>query len=123
MPVPGDMDTNGDLIVQTTKELTPGAKCPSCHRRVNHPKKDSSPDSEVDSFRVPAGEKKASREVEEIAAQHAGINIEAPYWRWKYRAALDVHVLQQEPGFLARAMGGEPLSFVGRLRSEHEGDA
>jgi hypothetical protein len=102
---PGDMDLNGDLV-RTHKELAAGSKCPSCNRRINHPKKPSSPESEVDSFRVPAGEKAASREVEEIAMQHAGISPEAKYARWKYRAALDAYVLQQPPGFLARALDG-----------------
>ena len=85
-------------------ELEPGQKCPTCSRRVNHPRKSTSPESEVDSFRVPAGEKALSREVEEIAARHAGINTEAPYWRFRYRVGLDAFVLQQPPGFLARAI-------------------
>jgi hypothetical protein len=101
----GDIDAHGELV-NTHKDLAPGAKCPACARRIPHPKKPSSPESEVDSFRVPAGEKASSREVEEIAAQHAGINVEAPYWRWKYRAAQDAFALQQPPGYLARALDG-----------------
>ena len=99
-------DPHGDLIPDTHAPA-PGEKCPTCDRRVNHPKRADSPSSEVDSFRVPAGEKDNSRAVEEVASEHAGISTSSPYWRWRYRVALDAWVLQQPPGFLARAMEGE----------------
>jgi hypothetical protein len=85
-------------------EVAPGETCQTCKRRVPHPKKKDSPQSEVDSFRVPPGEKDNSRAVEEVASEHAGISTAEKFWRWKYRVALDAWVLQQQPGFLARAM-------------------
>ena len=96
-------DLNGELIPDSHTPA-PGTVCPTCERRVNHPRAESSPKSEVDAYRCPAGEKEKSREVEEIAMRHAGINPEGKYPRWAYRVALDAFVLQQKPGFLARAM-------------------
>jgi hypothetical protein len=84
-------------------DLEPGGKC-ECGYRKPHPRKADSPQSEVDSFRVPPGEKDNSRAVEEVASEHAGISTAEKFWRWKYRAALDAYVLQQPPGFLARAL-------------------
>ena len=100
-------DLNGELIPDSHRPPEPGEKCPTCDRRVNHPKLASSPQSEVDSFRVPPGEKDNSRAVEEVASEHAGISTAEKFWRWRYRVAIDAYVLQQQPGFLARAMEGE----------------
>ncbi len=37
-----------------SSEVEPGHVCPTCNRRVNHPKKETSPDSRVKSLRIPA---------------------------------------------------------------------
>lgn len=34
--------------------VEPGTVCPTCERRVNHPRKAASPQSRVKSFRIPA---------------------------------------------------------------------
>lgn len=52
--------------------IEPGQVCPTCERRVNHPRKHDSPDTKVFSYRVPVDEADAHAEIREQVAQHLG---------------------------------------------------
>lgn len=75
--------------------IEPGQVCPTCERRVSHPRKQSSPDTVVFSYRVPADEAEAHREIREVAAKFLGTH-ERPHWQFHtYVLALTL-VLQDE---------------------------
>lgn len=75
--------------------VEPGQVCPTCERRVNHPKKSSSPDTVVFSYRVPVDEADIHREIREDVAKFLGTH-ERPHWQfWTFAFALAT-VLQDE---------------------------
>jgi hypothetical protein len=75
--------------------IEPGQTCESCGRRVPHPRKESSPDTIVFSYRVPADEADAHREIRETAAKFLATH-ERPHWQfWTIAFALAA-VLQDE---------------------------
>ncbi len=82
--------------------LKPGKECPTCHNRIPHKKKKTSPTSAVHSFRGPIDEKDSTKEIVEAAAQHTGVGTERPFWKheWVIRSAADQ--LAGPPGTLAR---------------------
>ena len=75
--------------------LTPGTVCPTCKRRINHPKKASSPDTLVFSYRVPVDEAEAHREIRETTAHFLGTH-ERPHWQFWTLAFALAAVLQDE---------------------------
>lgn len=83
---------------------SPGQTCPTCKRRVNHPKKETSPVTKTRSYRVPVDEDEAHAVVLTEAAKHLGTH-ERPHWQFQtYSVALAL-VLQDESlrGFANRA--------------------
>lgn len=52
--------------------IEPGQTCLSCGRRVPHPRKPSSPDTKVFSYRVPLDEADAHAEIRDQAAHFLG---------------------------------------------------
>lgn len=75
--------------------IEPGQTCPTCERRLPHPRKQTSPDSVVFSYRVPVDEADAHREVREETARFLGTH-ERPHWQfWTMTFALAT-VLQDE---------------------------
>ncbi len=73
----------------------PGQTCEGCGRRVPHPRKESSPDTTVFSYRVPNDEADAHREIRETTAKFLETH-ERPHWQfWTYAFALAT-VLQDE---------------------------
>ena len=54
-------------------EIPPGEECPSCRRRVPHPKKKSSPQTSVFSTRVPIDDADTFKSMVDAAAEHMGI--------------------------------------------------
>jgi hypothetical protein len=94
------MDVNGDLIGHPK----PGEKCPTCDRRVNHPKKSDSPTSKPFSYRVPVDEAEAHAETLDVAARFVGV-AEQPFFQYKLIALALVLVLQDESlrGYAQRA--------------------
>lgn len=62
--------------------VAPGSACPTCKRRVPHPKKPATPRSAVVAFRVPVDELEAFRETWEAAADYIGV-LEQAYWQHK----------------------------------------
>ena len=71
-----------DLNVEPTISLVPGKECPTCSRRFPYPKKESSPDSRVRSYRVPIGEDDDYADVIEAAAKHIG-TFGSPFWQYR----------------------------------------
>ena len=97
----GSIDKNGDVIGH---ELAPGVACPTCERRIPHPRKESSPQSKVRSYRLPTDEADAHEVILTQAAKHLG-TFERPYWQFAtYTVALAL-VLQDESmrGFAHRS--------------------
>lgn len=75
--------------------IEPGHTCPTCERRVPHPRKESSPDTVVFSYRVPVDEVDAHREIRETTARFLATHGR-PHWQfWTYAFALAT-VLQDE---------------------------
>ena len=75
--------------------IAPGNDCPTCHRRVPHPKKPSSPESEVFSTRMPLGEKKTFNEMIDAAAKSHGLHDKPHHKYWTLLHGLVL--LLQEP--------------------------
>jgi hypothetical protein len=75
--------------------IEPGQTCATCGRRMNHPRKHTSPDSVVVSYRVPVDEAEAHRDIIDTAARFLGTS-ERPHERfWTITYALAA-VLQDE---------------------------
>lgn len=75
--------------------IEPGQTCPTCERRIPHPRKHASPDTVVFSYRVPVDEAEAHREIRETTARFLA-TFERPHWQfWTYAFALAA-VLQDE---------------------------
>lgn len=75
--------------------IKPGHTCPTCDRRVPHPPREKSPDTVVFSYRVPADEAEAHREIRETTAKFLG-TYERPHWQFWTLAFAFVTVLQDE---------------------------
>lgn len=69
-------------IVHDHDEVKPGETCPTCNRRVNHPKKASSPSSKVFGYRVPIDDAETHGEILDAAAEALGI-LPEPHHRFK----------------------------------------
>lgn len=75
--------------------VKPGEECPTCHRRVNHPRKETSPDSKQINFRAPADAVDDFKEIEVAAARHMGVYNDK---FWRYRVHLTgLTLILQEP--------------------------
>lgn len=73
--------------------LEPGETCPTCERRVPHPKKESSPKSKAFAFRVPEDLSEPFTVLEEEAVAHVKLKG-AKFQRYNlYNVAL-YHLLQ-----------------------------
>lgn len=72
----------GALTETLHEGMEPGSTCPTCERRIPHPKKKTSPKSKVISYRVPEEVQVEYQEVLEAAATHAG-TIGKPFWQWQ----------------------------------------
>ena len=75
--------------------IEPGKTCPTCHRRVNHPRKHTSPDTVVVSYRVPSDELEAHRETLETVARFLSTH-ERPHWQFWTLTFCLAAVLQDE---------------------------
>jgi hypothetical protein len=75
--------------------IKPGKTCEGCGRKMPYPKKESSPETVVISYRVPVDEAEAHKEVLETVAKFLG-TAERPHERfWTVTFALAA-VLQDE---------------------------
>ena len=75
--------------------IEPGHTCPTCERRVPHPRKPSSPETKVNSYRAPADEMEAHKVLLTEAAKHLGAAGRPHEQFWTVHWAL-VCVLQDE---------------------------
>jgi hypothetical protein len=75
--------------------IEPGHTCPTCDRRVPRPRQAASPDTVVFSYRVPADEAEAHREIREVVAKFLGTH-ERPHWQFWTMAFAFAAVLQDE---------------------------
>ena len=76
--------------------IAPGHDCPTCHRRVPHPKKPSSPTSKVVSIRVPIDDVETFEELLDAAAKHCGLADKPHHKYWTVLEGLVL--LLQAPG-------------------------
>lgn len=86
--------------------VKPGEKCPTCRRRVNHPKKDASPQSKVTSMRMPAEAAETFEETLEACAEHAGVKTTEKYWKHKVVFLALGYLLQTDTRALRRELEG-----------------
>jgi hypothetical protein len=72
-----------DADLQTSPPaVSPGSKCPTCERRVPHPKKPTSPNTRVFSLRIPVSNVENFKEMLEATSAHLAL-LEKPhsaYW-------------------------------------------
>lgn len=86
--------------------VQPGQKCPTCKRRVNHPKKKDSPVSKVTSMRMPLEAAETFEETLEACAEHAGVKSSEPYWKHKVITLALAYLLQQDTRALRSELQG-----------------
>lgn len=83
------------IAVKSGGDLSPGENCPTCERRIPHPKKETSPATTVvKSWRLPAAEKEAREETIAATAEHLGISTKEKFWMDKLVLTLCVIALQ-----------------------------
>lgn len=70
----------------TNQDLAPavneGSECPTCHRRVPHKKKKTSPQTKVISVRVPVDDVASFEEILDAAAKHMGLADKPHHKYW-----------------------------------------
>ena len=80
-------------------DIHPGDTCPTCSRRVPHPKKATSPTTKPIAYRAPLDEYEAHLEVIDAVAELLGVKSE-PFHRYKAisycAAAVLLHGLRVE---------------------------
>lgn len=63
-------------------DVAPGSSCPTCKRRVPHPKKKDSPKTKVFSVRVPIDDAESFEEMLEAASEHVGLKDKPHHRYW-----------------------------------------
>ena len=92
---------SGAVAPTAAPHIHPGETCPTCERKVPHPRKPTSPKSKTKSFRLPVDVAGDYDELVEAAAKHLGIEKE-PFAHFNAVNAGLVLVLRSEPGLLAK---------------------
>lgn len=82
--------------VSETPAVSEGSECPTCHRRVPHAKKKTSPTSKVVSIRVPIDSVNTFEEMLDAAAQHMSLADKPHHKYWTILHGLVL--LLQGPG-------------------------
>jgi hypothetical protein len=75
--------------------VSPGHDCPTCKRRVPHPRKPSSPQSKVASIRIPIDDVETFEEQLKAAAEAHGLH-DKPHWKY-WTVLHGLVLLLQEP--------------------------
>ncbi len=87
MDIPKADAVEGELADLATSEkdhvveISEGHKCPTCNRRVPHPKKDTTPTNRPYSFRIPEDDRSDFKEILDAAAQHVG-TFDRPFYQF-----------------------------------------
>jgi hypothetical protein len=104
----GDEVSGGDLDM-SHPGLDPGQECPSCHRKVPYPKKESSPDTKTISYRVPLDEADAHEEMWGVVTDYVGISGQK-FEKFKVLSLALAAVLLDPKlkGFGKQSFGGSP---------------
>ena len=76
--------------------VSEGSECPTCHRRVPHKRKPSSPKTEVRAIRVPIDDVETFDEMLDAAAKHIGLADKPHHKYWTLLHGLVL--LLQGPG-------------------------
>ena len=85
-------EATSPVAEEITKPVA-GATCPTCERRVPHPKKLSSPATKVATYRIPQDDVETHREILGQAAEVLGTK-DKPHWIWATITMMSVIVLQ-----------------------------
>jgi hypothetical protein len=75
--------------------LHPGEKCPTCERKVPHPRKESSPTSKTRAYRLPVDENTSHEDVYAAAAEYVGAKGK-PFEQFKTYTIALAALLQDE---------------------------
>ena len=76
--------------------VEPGQTCPTCQRRVNHPKREDSPTSRVKSFRIPDSDETFDEDVA-LAMHIVGLTSKHKFPSHKFlRFVVDVIVRDEQ---------------------------
>jgi hypothetical protein len=75
--------------------LHPGEKCPTCERKVPHPRKESSPTSKTRAYRLPVDENTSHEDVYAAAAEYVGAKGK-PFEQFKTYTVALAALLQDE---------------------------
>lgn len=73
--------------------LEPGETCPTCERRMPHPKKESSPKSKPKALRIPLPDLEAFERNEQACLEHAGLE-KSPFALFKLYTLAHALILQ-----------------------------
>lgn len=100
--------TDGPRRLHSHGGLVPGSTCPKCRRRINYPRKESSPNSNLFQFRIPQDDLASFTKL----VEDAGTDLkDLRYWRFRlFEAALTI-ALQDPDWRFVRGMfsDDEPL--------------
>jgi hypothetical protein len=82
-------------VVASAPHLHPGEKCPTCERKVPHPRKESSPTSKTRAYRLPVDENTSHEDVYAAAAEYVGAKGK-PFEQFKVYTIALAALLQDE---------------------------
>lgn len=97
-----DLPRDEDMVARHFRDLgappavSEGSECPTCHRRVPHKKKKTSPQTKVVSIRVPIDSADDFKEMLDAAATHRGLKEKPHHQYWTVLHGL-VLLLQEAP--------------------------
>jgi hypothetical protein len=83
------------VVASAAPHLHPGEKCPTCERKVPHPRKESSPTSKTKAYRLPVDENTSHEDVYAAAAEFVGAKGK-PFEQFKTYTIALAALLQDE---------------------------
>jgi hypothetical protein len=83
------------VVASAAPHVHPGEKCPTCERKVPHPRKESSPTSKTRAYRLPVDENTSHEDVYTAAAEFVGAKGK-PFEQFKTYTVALAALLQDE---------------------------
>jgi hypothetical protein len=83
------------VVASAAPHVHPGEKCPTCERKVPHPRKESSPTSKTRAYRLPVDENTSHEDVYAAAAEYVGAKGK-PFEQFKTYTIALAALLQDE---------------------------
>jgi hypothetical protein len=83
------------VVASAAPHVHPGEKCPTCERKVPHPRKESSPTSKTRAYRLPVDENTSHEDVYTAAAEFVGAKGK-PFEQFKTYTIALAALLQDE---------------------------